>query len=126
LIPLEFAKPPNVEELKAKILSLEQRIDTLETIQKDDVMLMENYGPRSHALFCVSPKLGKELVYYNTIRERPLFSFHSGLTFQGIKTAGWVIMDKSCKQEVLDFLSALKVKHTTRPVSGRILQMMGM
>lgn len=79
------------------------------TIQKEPVIWVNNYGPSSHALFGVTPPLGKELAYYSAIRYKDIFSYNKNLTYQDQKTPGWIIRTKNSDNEVKKFLASLNI-----------------
>ena len=88
-------------------------LPTIQLVRSEPVILVNNYGPRSHALFNVTPALGKELAYYSAVRTSELFSYNKSLTRDGRKIPGWVIRDKNALQEVKNLLFSLSVYYVS-------------
>lgn len=74
---------------------------------KSDVIFFRNYGPRSHALFNVTPELGNILT-------RRSFLFNNSLTYRGHKVPGYVVrLDETpVIEEILQRLGVAYINET--------------
>jgi len=75
----------------------------------EGVVIILNYGPKSHAMFGADTKPVKDgLMALNTEGKKDVVSFNGKLEFG----AGWVITNKTKLKTVLEFLDENEVAHT--------------
>lgn len=75
----------------------------------EGVIVILNYGPKSHAIFGADTKPVKDgLMALNTEGKKDVVSFNGKLEFG----AGWVVTNKTKLPAVLDFLDENEISHT--------------